>query len=51
MFNVGDWLYYIPDESHVEVESVNCDFITVVDSTGECHVVMPEDYDKYKVSL
>ena len=48
MFNIGDWLISIPGGFRVEVEGVNQDFIVVIDSAGEAHTVMPEDYDKYE---
>ena len=49
MFKMNDLLKHIPSGDIVFVEGIDRDFITVVDGEMDCHVVMPEDYDKYEV--
>ena len=48
MFKIDDMLRYIPAGGVFYVNGVDKDFITVEDSDGESHTVMPEDYDKYE---
>jgi len=49
MFNVGDWIKYIPGGVVLEVNGVDSDFITAEDMQGESHIIVKEDFDKYEV--